>query len=111
MRAEKTEATRQRPAGATSTGDGEPLPGAVKTRGDATEAGGGNLHRGRGPTAWGIENCRFEVQDVLETITLLMSTSSRFDPTIDVSLLHHAVYACLDIFEVILKSALAAGMV
>ena len=43
------------PAGATSTGDGEPLPGAAKTRGDATEAGGGNLHRGRGATAWGRE--------------------------------------------------------
>ena len=57
-------------------------------------------------------NCdfRFEVQDVLETITLLMSTSSRFDPTIDVSLLHHAVHAWPDFFEVILKSALAAGV-
>ena len=44
----QTEATRQRPAGATSTGDGEPLPGAVKTRGDATEAGGGNLHSPQG---------------------------------------------------------------
>ena len=31
-RAEKTEATRQRPAGATSTGDGEPLPGAEKKK-------------------------------------------------------------------------------
>ena len=29
--------------------DREPLPGAVKKRGDATEAGGGNLHRGREP--------------------------------------------------------------
>ena len=55
--AEKREATtRQRPAGATSTGDGEPLPGAEKNGGDdATEAGGGNLHRGRGATAWGRE--------------------------------------------------------
>ena len=53
--AEKKEATtRQRPAGATSTGDGEPLPGAEKNGADdATEAGGGNLHRGRGATAWG----------------------------------------------------------
>ena len=37
--------TRQRPAGATSTGDGQPLPGAEKNGGDdATEAGGGNLY-------------------------------------------------------------------
>ena len=36
--------------------DGEPLPGAEKNGGDdATEAGGGNLHRGRGATAWGRE--------------------------------------------------------
>ena len=38
--------------------DREPLPGAVKKRGDATEAGGGNLHRGRGATAWGREDKR-----------------------------------------------------
>ena len=37
----KEATTRQRPAGATSTGDGEPLPGAVKTRDDATKAGDG----------------------------------------------------------------------
>ena len=53
----KKGATRQRPAGATSTGDGELLPGAEKNGGDdATEAGGGNLHRGRGATAWGRED-------------------------------------------------------
>ena len=52
----KEATTRQRPAGATSTGDGEPLPGAEKKEGDdATEAGGGNFHRGRGATAWGRE--------------------------------------------------------
>ena len=35
------------------------LPGAVKNGGDdATEAGGGNLHRGRGATAWGREEWR-----------------------------------------------------
>ena len=50
---------RQRPAGATSTGDGEQLPGAVNNGGDeATEAGGGNLHRGRGATAWGRKEWR-----------------------------------------------------
>ena len=27
----------------------------LKDKGDATEAGGGNLHRGRGATAWGRE--------------------------------------------------------
>ena len=31
------------------------LPGAKKT-GDAIKAGGGNLHRGRGATAWGRED-------------------------------------------------------
>ena len=38
--------------------DREPLPGAVKKRGEAKEAGGGNLHRGRGATAWGREDKR-----------------------------------------------------
>ena len=33
---------------------GEPLPGE-EGGDDATEAGGGNLHRGRGATAWGRE--------------------------------------------------------
>ena len=53
--AQKNEATtRLRLAGATSNGDGEPLPGAVRKKA-ATKAGGGNLHRGRGATAWGRE--------------------------------------------------------
>ena len=47
-----------------SVADGSNLPGgrgkvedgAVKTRSDATKAGGGNLHRGRGTTAWGRED-------------------------------------------------------
>ena len=30
----------------------------LKDKGDATEAGGGNLHRGRGATAWGREEWR-----------------------------------------------------
>ena len=46
--AEKKEATaRQRPAGATSTGDGEPLPWAEKKEA-TTKAGGGNIPGGRG---------------------------------------------------------------
>ena len=50
--AEKTEATtRQRPAGATSTGDGEPLPGAEKT--EATRQTRPRLGRGRGATVLG----------------------------------------------------------
>ena len=55
-----------------------------------------------------------EVQEAVETITLLMSPSSRFDPTIDertgYSLLHRAVGAWSEIQEVILKSSLAAGI-
>ena len=65
---------------------------------------------------WDDPDCngRFELREVVDTTTLLMSPSSRFDPTIDertgYSVLHSAVYAWSEIIEVILKYALAAGI-
>ena len=40
----KTEVTRQRPAGATSTGDGEPLPGAEKKEATMRQRPAGLVH-------------------------------------------------------------------
>ena len=58
---------------------------------------------------------RFEIQEFLDTITLLMSRSSRFDPTIDertgYTALHQAFASWQDeVAEVILESALKAGI-
>ena len=60
--AEKKEATQQRPAGATSTGDGEPLPGAEKKEATTRQRPAGATSTG----AWG----RAEVNPDLESLSV-----------------------------------------
>ena len=53
--AEKKEATQQRPAGATSTGDGEPLPGAEKKEATTQQRPAGATSTGDGEPLPGAE--------------------------------------------------------